>query len=235
MEDFKRRLQSEAARGGFPERMTSNDRPSDPSGTFLVDGEADAATTVVLAHGAGAPMDTPFMDAFARGLATTGLRVVRFEFPFMRARRSEGKRKPPDRARVLLEAWRSVIAALGDPGTLVIGGKSMGGRMAGMVADEAGVKGVACLGYPFHPSGKPERTRTGHLETMRTPTLIVQGTRDSLGKPEEVAGYALSKAIRLHWLEAGDHDFKPTKASGRTLEQNWQEGIAAVAEFVKGL
>lgn len=215
--------------------MTSNGRPSDPSGTFLVDGDADAATKIVLAHGAGAPMDTPFMDAFARGLATAGLRVVRFEFPFMRARRSEGKRKPPDRAPVLLEAWRAVIAALGDPGTLVIGGKSMGGRMASMVADEAGVKGVACLGYPFHPSGKPERTRTGHLETMRTPTLIVQGTRDSLGKPEEVAGYALSKAIRLHWLEAGDHDFKPTKASGRTLEQNWQEGIAAVAEFVKGL
>lgn len=212
--------------------MTSNDRPSDPSGTFLIDGDANAATTVVLAHGAGAPMDTPFMDAFAQGLAAAGLCVVRFEFPFMRARRSEGKRKPPDRAPVLLEAWRSVIAALGDPGTLVIGGKSMGGRMASMVADEAGVKGVACLGYPFHPSGKPERTRTGHLESMRTPTLIVQGARDSLGKPEEVAGYALSKSIRVHWLEAGDHDFKPTKASGRTLEQNWQEGIAAVADFV---
>lgn len=212
--------------------MTSNDRPSDPSGTFLIDGDANAATTVVLAHGAGAPMDTPFMDAFAQGLAAAGLCVVRFEFPFMRARRSKGKRKVPDRAPVLLEAWRSVIAALGDPGTLVIGGKSMGGRMASMVADEAGVKGVACLGYPFHPSGKPERTRTGHLESMRTPTLIVQGARDSLGKPEEVAGYALSKSIRVHWLEAGDHDFKPTKASGRTLEQNWQEGIAAVADFV---
>lgn len=212
--------------------MTSNDRPSDPSGTFLIDGDANAATTVVLAHGAGAPMDTPFMDAFAQGLAAAGLCVVRFEFPFMRARRSKGKRKPPDRAPVLVGAWRSVIAALGDPGTLVIGGKSMGGRMASMVADEAGVKGVACLGYPFHPSGKPERTRTGHLESMRTPTLIVQGTRDSLGKPEEVAGYALSKSIRVHWLEAGDHDFKPTKASGRTLEQNWQEGIAAVADFV---
>ncbi len=215
--------------------MTSNDRPSDPSGTFLFDGDAGAAVTVVLAHGAGAPMDTPFMDAFARGLAAAGLRVVRFEYPFMRARRIEGKRKPPDRAPVLLEAWRSVVAALGDPGTLVIGGKSMGGRMASMVADELGVKGVACLGYPFHPSGKPERTRTDHLETMRTPTLIVQGTRDRLGKPEEVAGYALSRSIRLHWLEAGDHDFKPTKASGRTLEQNWQEGVAAVAEFVAGL
>lgn len=215
--------------------MTSNGRPSDPSGEFLIDGDANAAATVVLAHGAGAPMDTPFMEAFARGLAAAGLRVVRFEFAFMRARRGEGKRKAPDRAPVLLDAWRSVIAALGDPGALVIGGKSMGGRMASMVADEAGVKGVACLAYPFHPSGKPERTRTDHLQSMRTPTLIVQGTRDSLGKPEEVAGYSLSKAIRVHWLEAGDHDFKPTKASGRTLEQNWQEGIAAVAEFVEGL
>ncbi len=215
--------------------MTSNGRPSDPSGTFLVDGDAGGAATIVLAHGAGAPMDTPFMDAFAGGLAAAGLCVVRFEFPFMRARRSEGKRKPPDGTPVLLEAWRSVVAALGDPGTLVIGGKSMGGRMASMIADEAGVKGVACLAYPFHPAGKPERTRTAHLESMRTPTLIVQGTRDSLGKPEEVAGYTLSKAIRVHWLESGDHDFKPTKASGRTLEQNWQEGIAAVAEFVDGL
>ncbi|MCH8111448.1 MAG: alpha/beta hydrolase [Proteobacteria bacterium] len=215
--------------------MTSDDRSSDPSGTFLIDGDANAATTVVLAHGAGAPMDTPFMDAFAQGLGAAGLCVVRFEFPFMRARRSEGKRKPPDRAPVLLGAWRSVIAALGDPGTLVIGGKSMGGRMASMVADEAGVKGVACLGYPFHPSGKPEQTRTDHLESMRTQTLIVQGTRDSLGKPEEVAGYSLSNAVRVHWLEAGDHSFKPTKASGRTLEQNWQEGIAAVTEFVEGL
>lgn len=205
------------------------------AGEFLIDGDANAATTVVLAHGAGAPMDTPFMEAFARGLAAAGLRVVRFEFPFMHARRREGNRKPPDRAPVLLDAWRSVIAALGDPGTLVIGGKSMGGRMASTVADDVGVKGVACLGYPFHPSGKPERTRTGHLESLRTPTLIVQGARDRLGKPEEVAGYALSKSIRVHWLEAGDHDFKPTKASGRTLEQNWQEGIAAVADFVGGL
>ncbi|MCH8182292.1 MAG: alpha/beta hydrolase [Proteobacteria bacterium] len=205
------------------------------AGEFLIDGDANAATTVVLAHGAGAPMDTPFMEAFARGLGAAGLCVVRFEFPFMRARRREGNRKPPDRAPVLLDAWRSVIAALGDPGTLVIGGKSMGGRMASMVADDVGVKGVACLGYPFHPSGKPERTRTGHLESLRTPTLIVQGARDRLGKPEEVAGYALSKSIRVHWLEAGDHDFKPTKASGRTLEQNWQEGIAAVADFVRGL
>ena len=205
------------------------------SGEFLIDGDSNATTTVVLAHGAGAPMDTPFMDAFAGGLAAAGLRAVRFEFPYMRAQRREGKRKAPDRAPVLLDTWRGVIADLGDPAALVIGGKSMGGRIASMVADEARVKGVACLGYPFHPSGKPERTRTEHLASMRTPTLIVQGTRDSLGKPEEVEGYTLSEAVRVHWLETGDHSFKPTKASGRTLEQNWQEGIAAVADFVRGL
>ena len=205
------------------------------SGDFLIDGDSGAATTVVLAHGAGAPMDTPFMDAFAGGLAAAGLRAVRFEFPFMRAQRREGKRKAPDRAPVLLDTWRGVIADLGDSAALVIGGKSMGGRIASMVADEARVKGVACLGYPFHPAGKPERTRTEHLASMRTPTLIVQGTRDSLGKPEEVEGYTLSEAVRVHWLETGDHSFKPTKASGRTLEQNWREGIAAVADFVRGL
>ncbi len=118
---------------------------------------------------------------------------------------------------------------------LVIGGKSLGGRIASMVADEASVSGLVCLGYPFHPPGQPEKQRTEHLSRLKTPTLILQGTRDSFGTPEDVAGYALSPAIRLHWLEDGDHSFKPRKASGRTLEQNIEEAIAAVADFAHGL
>ena len=201
---------------------------------FLFDGPGDAPATVLLAHGAGAPMDTPFMSFFAEQLAAKGWRVVRFEFPYMARRRHEPKRPPPDRQPVLLASWQAVIDALG-PEKLVIGGKSMGGRMASLLADDAGVRGLACLGYPFHPAGKPERLRTEHLADLKTPCLICQGTRDALGKREEVAGYALSPAIRLHWAEDGDHDLKPRKASGRTAEQNWAEAITALDGFFQSL
>jgi predicted alpha/beta-hydrolase family hydrolase len=201
---------------------------------ILWDGPKRAARTLVLAHGAGAPMDSPFMAAFAEGLGARGLRVARFEFPYMRARRETGGRKPPDRAPLLLDCWRAVIAQV-DARSLVIGGKSMGGRMASLIADETGVAGLVCLGYPFHPPGRPEKTRTEHLAALATPTLIVQGERDALGGRAEVEGYALSPAIRLHWLADGDHSFKPRKASGRTEAENWAEGIAAVADFCAAL
>ena len=202
--------------------------------SFLFDGPKSAPLTLALAHGAGAPMDSPAMTHHAEGLAGQGIRVARFEFPYMAARRLGGKQKPPDREPKLLETWRAVIAALG-PERLVIGGRSMGGRMASLLADEAGVRALVCISYPFHPPGKPERLRTGHLEAIRTPTLIVQGSRDPFGSPEEVAGYSLSPAIRLHWCEDGDHGLKPRKASGRTEVQNWEEAEAAIAAFLAEL
>lgn len=201
---------------------------------LLFDGPEDGPL-LALAHGAGAPMDSTFMNAFARGLGEKGVRVARFEFPYMRSRRETGKSKPPDREPVLREAWLQVIAELGGGEKLVIGGKSMGGRMASLVADEAGVRGLVCLGYPFHPVGKPGRLRTSHLAALRTPTLIVQGTRDAFGTPEEVSGYGLSPAIRIVWLEDGDHSWKPRASSGRTERQNLAEGVEAVAEFVRAL
>lgn len=182
--------------------------------------------TVVLAHGAGAAMDSPFMSSVARGLAERGLRVARFEFPYMRARRSGGRR-PPDREPVLRAAWAAVVEELGGAGRLVIGGKSLGGRMASLVADEVGPRGLVCLGYPFHPPGQPEKLRTAHLEHLATPTLIVQGTRDPFGTPEDVAGYRLSARIRIHWIEGGDHSMKK--------EPHIQEAIATVAAFVAAL
>lgn len=201
---------------------------------FLTDGPAEAPLTLALAHGAGAPMDAPFMAAMAAGLAGPELRVVRFEFPFMAARRRDGRRRPPDPQARLLETWRAVIAALG-PERLIIGGKSMGGRMASLIADEAGVRGLVCLSYPFHPPGKPERLRTAHLADLATPTLIVQGTRDPFGKPGEVAGYELSPHISLAWMEDGDHDLSPHKSSGRTRDQNWRDAADAVARFAQDL
>lgn len=179
-------------------------------------------------------MDTPFMNAFAEGLAERGWRVVRFEFPYMAKRRLDGKRRPPERAPVLLNCWHSVIDTLGAD-TLVIGGKSMGGRMASMIAAQSGVRGLACLGYPFHPAGKPDRLRVDHLAALTVPTLILQGTRDPLGNRDEVAGYTLSPSIGIHWAEDGDHDLKPRKASGRSREENWQEAISALDGFLRGL
>ncbi|MDJ0948284.1 MAG: dienelactone hydrolase family protein [Alphaproteobacteria bacterium] len=208
--------------------------PDQGSPALVFDGPGDAPVTVALAHGAGAPMDSDWMDAVATVLAARGLRVARFEFPYMARRRADGKRRPPDRQPVLLDCWRAVVAALGAD-RLVIGGKSMGGRMASLVADETGVRGLVCLGYPFHPPGKPEKTRTEHLETLRTPTLILQGERDPFGGREEVSGYRLSAAIRLYWLADGDHGFKPRKASGRTEAQNLEEAAAAVADFARGV
>ena len=201
---------------------------------ILENGPSDAALTLALAHGAGAPMDAPFMTAMAEGLAQAGLRVVRFEFSYMAARRADGRRRPPDPQARLLETWRAVVSRLG-PERLIIGGKSMGGRMASMIAEESGVRGLACLSYPFHPPGKPERLRTTHLESLAVPTLIVQGTRDPFGTPDEVAGYTLSPHIRLAWIEDGNHDLVPRKASGRTQAQNWDDAVAAVASFAASL
>lgn len=203
-----------------------------PAVEMLWNGPEDGAL-VVLAHGAGAPMDSAPMNALTAGLAAVGLRVARFEFPYMRARRETGARRGPDREPVLLDTWRTVVQQLGGGERLVIGGKSMGGRMASMIADEVGARALVCLGYPFHPPGNPEKTRTAHLENLRTPTLIVQGTRDTFGTREEVAAYRLSPAIRITWLEDGDHSFKPRASSGRTEAQNLREAVEAAAEFVR--
>jgi len=190
---------------------------------------------IVLAHGAGAPMDSPFLEAMSEGLVSRELQVIRFEFPYMQRRRVEGRRRRPDSPEVLRKAWLSTIERLGDPGRLVIGGKSLGGRIASLIADEAGVRGLVCLGYPFHPAGKPERMRTAHLARLETPTLIVQGTRDALGRREEIEGYELSPRIRIAYLEDGDHSFRPRVRSGMTFEQHLDTAIDAVARFVAGL
>jgi len=179
-------------------------------------------------------MDSPFMQTVAEGLGRYGFRVARFEFPYMRERREGGARKAPDRAPVLREAWLGVIRELGAD-RLVIGGKSMGGRIASMVADEAGPRGLVCFGYPFHPPGAPERLRTAHLEHLSTPALFLQGTRDAFGTPEDVNGYRLSRAIRVVWVPDGDHSFKPPAKSGRTASGNVAFAVETAAKFVSDL
>jgi len=203
---------------------------------FLIDGPPDSPRTLVLAHGAGGAMDTPFLNVVAQGVAASGIRVVRFEFPYMAARRSGEKRGgAPDRQPVLLQSWRDVVTELGGGAKVVIGGKSLGGRMATLVADELRVHGVVCLGYPFHPPGQPARLRTEHLETLATPALIVQGTRDPFGTRDDVAGYRLSPTIEIEWLEDGDHSFKPRKSSGFTERDHLARAIERTKNFVIGI
>jgi predicted alpha/beta-hydrolase family hydrolase len=186
------------------------------STTFLTDGPADAHFTILFAHGAGAPMNSASMTAATEALVATGFRVARFEFAYMAARRTSDTRKPPPKAELLIPEYNSAIEALDVKGGLIIGGKSMGGRVASMIADQLHaarrIKGLLCLGYPFHPPGKPENLRTGHLETLATPALICQGTRDEFGTKDEVGTYKLSHRIELLWLEDGDHDLKPRKS-----------------------
>jgi uncharacterized protein len=201
---------------------------------LLIDGPKDVVWRIALAHGAGAGMDTPFMSYFALGLARRGIRVARFEFPYMAERRQRGSRRPPDREAVLRETWLAVVDMLGKD-RLVIGGKSMGGRIASLVADEAAVAGLVCLGYPFHPTGRPQQLRIDHLQKIKTPTLILQGERDPFGSREEVSGYRLPSRIRVRWIKDGDHSFKPRKSSGTTQEQNWDAAIDQIESFLRSL
>jgi uncharacterized protein len=201
--------------------------------TMLITGPEDAFATILLAHGAGAPMDSAGMTGISEALAGAGFRVVRFEFGYMAARRS-GQRKPPPRAELLRDEYRQAVEALAASGPLIIGGKSMGGRVASMVADglhaDGRIAGLLCLGYPFHPPAKPQQLRTAHLVALRTPTLICQGTRDPFGTRKEVATYSLSPSIEILWLEDGDHDLKPRKTiSGFTAADH----LATVADATR--
>lgn len=206
---------------------------------LLIDGPAEAAATLVLAHGAGAPMDSPFMAAMAGGLAQRGWRVVRFEFPYMAQSRLSGQRRAPDRLPRLLESFRAQVAQQAGAAPVVIGGKSLGGRVASLLVDELasahGVRGCLCLGYPFHPPGKPDQLRTEHLAALATPTLIVQGERDSFGKRGDVEGYRLSAQIQLQWIASGDHSFKPTRSSGLSEADTWAAAVGHGDQFLRAV
>ena len=198
---------------------------------FLADGP-ESGPVFIFAHGAGGAMDTPFMNRVANDLASRDVRVLRFEFPYMSARRGNGRKGgAPDRQPILLESWREAIRQSGAERPF-IGGKSMGGRMASMIADDMNAAGLICLGYPFHPPGSPERLRIEHLRTIGTPTLIVQGTRDPFGSPEEVASYELASSVTVEWLTDGNHSFTPRKGSGVTESDNLRRAVDLMADFI---
>jgi len=174
------------------------------------------------------------MERMATLLAGHGIAVVRFEFPYMAARRAGGGNRPPDPQPRLLDCWRTVWDKVRQrvAGPVAIGGKSMGGRMASLLADELGASALICLGYPFYAAGKPEKPRVAHLAGLQARSLIVQGERDALGNRETVSGYSLAPGITLEWLAAADHDLKPLRASGLTHAQHLQRAAERVAAFL---
>lgn len=207
---------------------------------FLIEGPTDAHLTILLAHGAGAPMDSNSMTAATAALVAIGFRAARFEFDYMASRRTSVSRKPPPKAEKLIPEYRSAIESLDVQGPLIIGGKSMGGCVASMIADDfhtsGKIVGLLCLGYPFHPPGKPFSLRTQHLETIQTPPLICQGTRDEFGNATDVSNYALSDRIDVFWLEDGDHDLRPRKTvSGFTVSDHLASMATAVKRWTETL
>lgn len=207
---------------------------------LLEDGPAEAERRLLLAHGAGAAMDSPFLNTFVAMLTVRGIATTRFEFDYMASRRLSPKRKPPPKAELLVQQYESTVqlvrGRMPPSAKLFIGGKSMGGRVASMIAARlhaAGlVGGLVCLGYPFHPPKKPDQLRTTHLLVMSCPALIVQGDRDPFGSRLEVEAMALSQQIDFHWVPDGDHDLAPRGTSGFTRRGNLEVAADAVVAFM---
>lgn len=197
---------------------------------------------LLFAHGAGAPMTSPFLDLVTQLFCARGLTVTRFEFAYMAARREGGRKRPPPRAELLVDEYVAAVSRLRREGIerpLLIGGKSLGGRVATMCAGElfaaGAIAGVAVLGYPFHPPGKPEQPRVAHLLALSAPVLIVQGERDPFGSRAEVQGYALPRNIQLVYAQDGDHDLGPRGGQGVTRRQNLDAAAEAIAAFAAQL
>jgi len=206
--------------------------------SWLMTGPAERATHFILAHGAGAGMTSPFLTRIAQLLDEGGATVHRFEFGYMAARTAGGGRRPAPRAETLVDDYRAAIAQcrarIGPRARLFIGGKSMGGRIACIASTDAGdigISGVAVLGFPLVPPGKPHASRALVVEKLSLPALIVQGTRDAFGGAEAFAGVRMPAHVLVHWIADGDHDLKPRKGSGRTHDEALQDAAEALLGF----
>ena len=187
----------------------------------------------IFAHGAGADMNSEFMTLVAEKLAEKGIRVIRFNFPYMIKRAEDGKRRPPGKMDVLKESYINRIKQYSTELPLFIGGKSMGSRVAAMIAGEDKVSGVICIGYPFHPQKKPEKLRLEPLQNTDKPVVIVQGDRDVLGNKVEINDYDLANNINVHFVEDGDHDLKPRVKSGFTHLQHKITAANRIKTFIE--
>ncbi|MDN7123536.1 alpha/beta family hydrolase [Pseudidiomarina terrestris] len=192
----------------------------------------EGAVRVIFAHGAGAGLQSDFMQYFALALAMNDVDVVRFNFPYWQKFMDTGVRRPPNPMPQLEHCMRTVIEQFDDDKPLFLMGKSMGARVAFRLADEAKAEAAIALGFPFHPIGKPDKLRLDDLVNQCPKNLIIQGERDGFGKPEEVASYQLPDTIAMHWLSYGDHSFEPTKRSGLERRTLWQEAVDTVRGFI---
>ena len=208
--------------------------------TKIINDVPNSTVVCILAHGAGAGIDTDFMNHVAEGLSQKGIRVIRFEFPYMTKSRTLGKKRAPDTEKILKAHFLSIIEeervqTSHKNRKLFIGGKSMGGRIASILSSEKAhpdIAGCICLGYPFHPPGKPEKLRTNHLQEFETPCLIIQGTRDPFGKKEEVCNYEIDPRIEIAWIEDGEHSLKTTKKSMQTWSEALDQAVTHIVDFV---
>ncbi len=193
-----------------------------------------------MGHGAGGGITSPFLEDISQLIAGHGIAITRFEFAYMEAQRLGGAKRPPPKVEHLAKEYAAVFSAFAARASprqkLFIAGKSMGGRVASMIAGElfqAGkIAGLVCLGYPFHPPKQPDKLRTAHLRTLVCPALFVQGTRDPFGTQTEVLTLDLAPQIQWHWIGDGDHDFKSRRSSGFTRAANLADAAGAVATFV---
>lgn len=194
---------------------------------------------LILAHGAGAPMDSEPMERLVSALNDAGIGAVRFEFDYMAQRRTGGSKRPPPGQNRLLSEWQSVIERVdqqleGEP--LFIGGKSLGGRMASLLladgeAHSARVIGGLAFGYPFHPPGNLQRWRTAHFPALESPLWVAQGERDPFGKRAEVEEADVERYLSaLCWVSDADHDLRPARRSGL----DWQQALQAMALEARG-
>ncbi|CCQ09665.1 Predicted hydrolase of the alpha/beta-hydrolase fold [Pseudoalteromonas luteoviolacea B = ATCC 29581] len=190
---------------------------------------------LVLAHGAGAGSDSDFMVDIAKQVAKRGVNVARFDFDYMQLAKAQNKRRPPDRAPKLLDCFKRHLTELDNNLPCFIAGKSMGGRMATLLAAEGidNVSGVIALGYPFHPPGKPEKLRTEHFSDIHLPFHIIQGERDTFGNKDFVSRLNLPSSLEIHWLEDGDHSFKPRKASGFSESMHRERAAEIIVTFIQ--
>ncbi|MBN1954180.1 MAG: hypothetical protein JW900_03925 [Anaerolineae bacterium] len=205
------------------------------SSEYLYNGPPDADVQLILAHGAGEAMDSELLTCIAERVAVHGIRVVRFEFPYMQRWRQDGRQRAPNSVNVLRESWLRVLEAHGGGRRNFIGGRSLGGRIAAQIAIQSEARGLVCLDYPFHPRGKPQALRLKDLQEMTIPTLVLQGSRDVFGNREEVIQYPLSPQVNLVWLEGGDHAFRLSRGSDKIQLGHWEVAVETLVSFLVAL
>lgn len=219
--------------------------------SYCLDMAKQPHALLVFAHGAGADKSSEFIEKITLMLVKCNISVLRFNFPYMDKRIADGKRRPPDRMPKLINCFAQVLTDIqhnADFSTiaklpLFIGGKSMGSRVAAtLISDDDiiseyqtitnSIKGVICLGYPFHPQNKPESLRLAPLQSSNKPTLIIQGDRDKLGCEKEILGYELPRSVQIKFLADGDHDLKPRVKSGLTHQQHLETSVDVIGQFI---